>query len=76
MGLNKKKIYRFYFIQYKMYKIGNGNNSNHSKVNHRQIPHSRIDDEEIIFKKYDLGRKLGQVDLIVFKQKWLFKVHF
>ena len=45
-----------------MFKIGNGNSLNNSKVNHRQIPHSRIDDEEIIFKKYELGRKLGQVN--------------
>ncbi len=45
-----------------MSKIGNGNILNKSKVSHRQIPHSRIDDEEIIFKKYELGRKLGQVN--------------
>ena len=43
-----------------MFKLGNGNNS---KANHRQIPHSRIDDEEIIFKKYELGRKLGHVKI-------------
>lgn len=45
-----------------MSKIGNGSILNKSKVSHRQIPHSRIDDEEIIFKKYELGRKLGQVN--------------
>jgi serine/threonine protein kinase len=28
--------------------------------NQIQINHSRIDDEEVIYKKYDLGRKLGQ----------------
>jgi len=28
--------------------------------NLRQTPHHRIDDEEEIFRKYDLGRKLGQ----------------
>lgn len=30
--------------------------------NLRQTPHHRIDDEEEIFRKYDLGRKLGQVN--------------
>ena len=43
-----------------MFKLGNGNIP---KAHHRQISHSRIDDEEIIFKKYELGRKLGQVKI-------------
>jgi hypothetical protein len=30
-------------------------------TNIRQIPHYRIDDEDVIFKKYELGKKLGQV---------------
>ena len=42
-----------------MFKIGNNSNSNFKS--NRQIPHSRIDDEESIFKKYELGKKLGQV---------------
>ena len=32
-----------------------------SNVNNRQISHKKIDDEDIIFKKYEIGRKLGQV---------------
>lgn len=44
-----------------MYKIGNASNSANSKSKtNRDIAHSRIDDEEIIYKKYELGRKLGQ----------------
>jgi hypothetical protein len=43
-----------------MFKLGN-NSSNNLKSLSRQIPHSRIDDEDMIFKKYELGRKLGQV---------------
>lgn len=31
-----------------------------SNVNNRQISHKKIDDEDIIFKKYEIGRKLGQ----------------
>ncbi|CAF0710394.1 unnamed protein product [Brachionus calyciflorus] len=44
-----------------MYKYPNNSNSN-LKANGsiRQISHSRIEDEELIYKKYELGRKLGQ----------------
>jgi hypothetical protein len=42
-----------------MIKLGNHSMSN-SRVN-RIIPHSRIDDEDVIYKRYELGRKLGQV---------------
>jgi hypothetical protein len=30
-------------------------------TNVRHMPHYRIEDEEDIFKKYELGKKLGQV---------------
>ena len=43
-----------------MFKLGN-NSCNNLRSNPRQIPHSRIDDEDMIFKKYELGKKLGQV---------------
>ena len=38
----------------------------HSVNTSRQIPHHRIDDEETIFKKYELGRKLGQVSFFFY----------
>lgn len=46
-----------------MYKFGNNNsNSSFNKAIGavRQIPHSRIEDEDFIYKKYELGKKLGQ----------------
>ena len=43
----------------------NNNSSGNLKAS-RQIHHSRIEDEEIIYKKYDQGRKLGQVRFIIF----------
>jgi hypothetical protein len=54
-----------------MFKIGNNSNSNFKS--NRQIPHSRIDDEESIFKKYELGKKLGQVIKIKwYEYQWFF----
>ena len=46
-----------------MYKFSNNNSNNNFKANGstRQIPHFRIDDEDDIYKKYELGKKLGQV---------------
>lgn len=35
-------------------------NRSSSNLNNRQISHKKIDDEEIIYKKYEIGRKLGQ----------------
>ena len=40
-------------------KLASNSNSNTNST--RQIPHHRIDEEETIYKKYELGRKLGQV---------------
>lgn len=51
-----------------MFKLGNSSSSNFKS--NRQIPHSRIDDEEQIYKKYELGRKLGQGSFgVVFELK-------
>ena len=36
--------------------------NNLKAANCRQISHSRIDDEDEIYKKYELGKKLGQVN--------------
>lgn len=56
-----------------MYKFGNNssgnfkssfNNSNTNTT--RQIPHSRIEDEDSIYKKYELGKKLGQVSRMAY----------
>ena len=54
-----------------MYKFGNSlnssfktqfsNGSGHGIGHQRNVAHSRIDDEDTIFKKFELGRKLGQV---------------
>ena len=38
-------------------------NSNNSNCQQRNVPHIRIEDEETIFKKYELGKKLGQVKI-------------
>lgn len=32
-------------------------------TNARHIAHHRIEDEDVIYKKYELGRKLGQVKI-------------
>lgn len=39
---------------------GHRNNRSNSNINNRQISHKKIDDEDIIYKKYEIGRKLGQ----------------
>lgn len=39
-------------------KLASNSSSNTNSI--RQIPHHRIDEEETIYKKYELGRKLGQ----------------
>lgn len=46
-----------------MYKFPINNSNSNFKANGstRQIPHSRIEDEDDIYKKYELGKKLGQV---------------
>jgi hypothetical protein len=53
-----------------MYSFGSSSSSNttfksifnNGPNNHqRNVAHCRIDDEEVIFKKYELGKKLGQV---------------
>ena len=35
--------------------------SNHNPTSHRNVAHCRIEDEDAISKKYEIGRKLGQV---------------
>ena len=42
-----------------MNRLASNSNSNCNSA--RQVPHHRIDDEETITKKYDFGKKLGQV---------------
>lgn len=46
-----------------MYKFGNNNSNSNFRANGlaRNVAHSRIEDEETIYKKYELGQKLGQV---------------
>ncbi len=40
----------------------NLNNNNNNNNNHRPcIPHLRVDDEESVLRKFDVGRKIGQV---------------
>lgn len=46
-------------------------NSNHNNVSHRQIVHSRIENEEMIFIKYELGKKIGQVSSPIYISKFL-----
>lgn len=36
------------------------NNRSSSNLNYKPISHKKIDDEDIIYKKYEIGRKLGQ----------------
>jgi hypothetical protein len=44
-------------------KLASNSSSNTNSI--KQIPpHHRIDEEETIYKKYELGRKLGQVYII------------
>ncbi|RNA10236.1 serine threonine- kinase 33-like [Brachionus plicatilis] len=45
-----------------MYKFGNNNSNSNFRANGlaRNVAHSRIEDEETIYKKYELGQKLGQ----------------
>ena len=42
---------------------GNLNNST-STSTRPGIPHFRVDDEEVVLKKFEIGKKLGQVSLI------------
>lgn len=46
-----------------MYRFENNNSNGNFRANGlaRNVAHSRIEDEEIIYKKYELGQKLGQV---------------
>lgn len=46
-----------------MYRFGNNNSNSNFRANglSRNVVHSRIEDEEAIYKKYELGQKLGQV---------------
>lgn len=41
-------------------RLSHHNSRSSSNINHRQISHKKIDDEDIIYKKYEIGRKLGQ----------------
>jgi hypothetical protein len=35
--------------------------SNNNNSQNRNVSHNRIEDEDVIFKKYEIGKKLGQV---------------
>lgn len=43
-----------------MFAESKAKNRSSNSINNRQISHKKIDDEDIIFKKYEIGRKLGQ----------------